>query len=90
MFAANFGHLDVATALVDGGADLKVVDKEGYTVVDYCVLPGAGGGAIEVGKYLNSKGAPPTKMKANDTLSRLFGGTTEPDRLKKLIDASMK
>ena len=92
MFAANFGRMEAATALVDGDANIKTVDKEGYTCVDYCILPTTGQdreGAIAVGKYLNSKGAPPTKMKKEDALSRLLG-VSDPDRLKELIDGVMK
>ena len=96
MFAANFGRLQAATALIEAGANIKAVDKEGYTCVDYCILPTSGqteadrDRSIAVGKYLNSNGAPPTKMKKDDGLSLLFGSNTEPDRLKKLMDGVMK
>lgn len=96
MFAANFGRMEAATALVDAGANVKAVDKEGYTCVDYCILPTTGqteadsDRAVAVGKYLGSKGAPPTKVKKDDIVSILIGTNTEPDRLKKLIDGVLK
>ena len=96
MFAANYGRLDVATALVNAGASLEAVDKDGYTMVDYCILPTTGqtdadrDRAIAVGKYLNSKGAPPAKIKNDDIVSVLIGTNREPDRLKKLIDGVLK
>jgi ankyrin repeat protein len=37
MYAAKYGKLEIAKALVKAGADLKLVNKEGKTALDYAV-----------------------------------------------------
>lgn len=37
MYAAKYGQLEMAKALVKAGADLKLVNKEGKTALDYAV-----------------------------------------------------
>lgn len=97
MVAADLGHLEVAQALVDGGASVKVTDKDGYSALDYAAIANAGDTnrdgdrAVAVGKYLQAKGASVKKdssgagASVGSTLGNLLAVISQPD-LKELLE----
>jgi hypothetical protein len=90
MFAADFGHIEAARLLVERNADVKALDLDGNSAVDYSVIANTGETeadgerVLAVGSFLADEGAP-MRLKGADDLT-IENAISDADRLKGLID----